>query len=196
MRYALADRGVTVVSTLALLRVLLLHLTDDGAAGEGFFLNALALQFGVPFLVAVALAWMNASHSQQRIRHAYQIGAMVLGFVWCTFLVQDYFGGAKLWGGSTSSSELYTYSVVWLLLAISYQAVGLWREQHIIHVGSLVLLLLTVGKVFFVDAAELEGLFRVLSFLGLGLALIAIGFFYNKVVFVRSIRGGSGSELG
>ena len=40
-----------------------------------------------------------------------------------------------------------------------------------------------MGKVFFVDASELEGLYRVLSFLGLGVALIGIGFFYNKVVF-------------
>ena len=39
--------------------------------------------------------------------------------------------------------------------------------------------------IFLVDASELEGLFRVLSFLGLGLALIGIGFFYNKVVFAR-----------
>ena len=50
------------------------------------------------------------------------------------------------------------------------------------------LLLLTVGKVFFIDAAELEGLYRVLSFLGLGVALIGIGFFYNKIVFVKDSK--------
>ena len=110
---------------------------------------------------------------------------MALGFVWASFLVQDYFGGSHLFGGTTSSTELYTYSVVWLLVAVAYQAIGLLRDQKALHVGSLLLLLLTVGKVFFVDASELEGLFRVLSFLGLGCVLIGIGFFYNKVIFGR-----------
>lgn len=59
---------------------------------------------------------------------------------------------------------------------------------------SLILLLVTIGKVFLVDASELEGLFRVLSFLGLGLALIGIGFFYNKVVFARREREGSETD--
>jgi uncharacterized membrane protein len=71
------------------------------------------------------------------------------------------------------------------ILAVSYQSIGLWRNQSTIHFGSLILLLITIGKVFLVDASELEGLFRVLSFLGLGLALIGLGFFYNKVVFAR-----------
>ena len=71
---------------------------------------------------------------------------------------------------------------------MTYQAIGLWRQQSVIHVGSLVLLLITIGKVFLVDAAELEGLLRVLSFLGLGLALIGIGFFYNKVVFAPQLE--------
>ena len=98
---------------------------------------------------------------------------------------QDAFGGSYLFEWRASKSGVYTYSVVWLLLAVGYQAIGLWRNQRVIHAGSLVLLLLTVGKVFLIDASELAGIFRVFSFLGLGVALIGIGFFYNKVVFAR-----------
>lgn len=174
-----------LLAGLAGVRIALLHLGDSGAAGESFFFNALLLQFGVPFAVAFALAWLCAEDGAARLRKLYQLAAMLLGFVWSTFLVQDYFGGNRLLGGSTSSTELYTYSAVWLLLAVAYQAIGLWRNQKAIHVGSLVLLLVTIGKVFLVDASELEGLFRVLSFLGLGVALIGIGFFYNKIVFAR-----------
>ncbi len=166
-------------------RIVLLHLAGSGAEGESFFLNALLLQFGVPFAVFVGLAWLSASDPVPHVRRVYQVAAMLLGFVWSTFLVRDFYGSSALLGGHTSGTELYTYSVVWLLLAICYQAIGLLRDQPVIHVGSLVLLLVTVGKVFLVDASELEGLFRVLSFLGLGVALIGIGFFYNKVVFGR-----------
>lgn len=174
-----------ILASLVGLRVLVLHFFDSGAEGASFFLNALLLQFGVPLITACILAWQSGEGGFERSRRAYQLAAMLLGFIWATFLVQDYFGGSKFFGGYNSSTEIYTYSVVWLLLAISYQAIGLWRNQATIHIGSLVLLLITVGKVFLVDASELEGLFRVLSFLGLGVALIGIGFFYNKVVFAR-----------
>ena len=177
--------GGGVLTALVCLRVVILHLNDAGAAGESFFMNALLWQFGVPFIVTSVLAWLTADSGRESLRRAYQVMAMGLGFVWATFLVQDYFGGSHLFGGTSSSTELYTYSVVWLLLAVVYQAIGLLRDQKALHVGSLLLLLLTVAKVFFVDASELEGLYRVLSFLGLGCVLIGIGFFYNKVVFGR-----------
>jgi uncharacterized membrane protein len=174
-----------VAAGLVGLRVVILHLGDSGAAGPGFFWNALQLQFGLPFLAACVLAWECDEHDCKQERRVCQLAAMCLGFIFATFLVQDYFGGSRILDQNNSSSEIYTYSVVWLLLAMVYQAIGLWRQQSAIHVGSLVLLLITVGKVFLVDASELEGFFRVLSFLGLGLALIVIGFFYNKVVFAR-----------
>ena len=177
--------GSGVLAALVCVRVLILHLFDSGAAGERFFFNALLWQFGLPFMVLSALAWLTAETGRKGLRRAYQVAAMSLGFVWASFLVQDFFGGSFLLGGTSSSTELYTYSVVWLLVAVAYQAIGLLRDQKALHVGSLLLLLLTVGKVFFVDASELEGLYRVLSFLGLGSALIGIGFFYNKVVFGR-----------
>lgn len=185
LRYRRSLGGSYLLMALVLIRILVLHLGGTGAEGEGFFFNALFLQFGVPFVGACAIAWMCGQADQEGARRMYQMLAMCLGFVWCSFLVQDYFGARDLIPRDPTSAQVYTYSVVWLLLAVVYQSVGLWRHQRIIHGGSLVLLLLTVGKVFLVDASELEGIFRVFSFLGLGVALIGIGFFYNKVVFAR-----------
>ncbi|MFQ3242115.1 MAG: putative membrane protein [Lentimonas sp.] len=164
-------------------RIVVMHLFDRGAQGDGFVWNALFWQFGVPFAAVFAMAWIARVRELVGSAKAYQIGAMLLGFVWATFLVQDYSGSSRLFGGVSTSTEMYTYSAVWLLLAVVYQAMGLWRGIKTLHIGSLILLLLTVGKVFIVDASELEGLYRVLSFLGLGVALIGIGFFYNQVVF-------------
>ncbi len=174
-----------VLATLSVTRIVLLHLEDTGASGPNFFFNALFLQFGLPFICVGVLAWIETMDAHRKMSQAYQLVAMLLGFVWSTFLVKDFFGGSGLFERNPSSAELYAYSVTWLLLAIVYQTIGLLRNQKCIHVGSLVLLLVTVGKVFLIDAADLEGLYRVLSFLGLGLALIGIGFFYNKVIFGR-----------
>ena len=49
--------------------------------------------------------------------------------------------------------------------------------------ASLAVLLLAIGKVFLFDTAALDGLFRVASFLGLGLTLMALGFVYQRFVF-------------
>jgi uncharacterized membrane protein len=45
--------------------------------------------------------------------------------------------------------------------------------------------LITVSKVFLVDASDLTGLYRVASFLGLGLSLIGIGYLYQRLLFRR-----------
>ena len=181
-----AVKGSQALAIMAGARILLLHMLGSGAAGPSFFWNALFLQFGVPLLAAVGLALLSSREDSMRLwRSFYQIAAMVLGFLWCTFLVEDYFGGRMLFPNAMGSTQLYTYSVVWLLLAIAYQAIGLWRKQKTLHFGSLLLLLLAVSKAFLVDASELVGIFRVLSFLGLGITLMGIGFFYNKVVFTR-----------
>lgn len=172
-----------LLSGLSGFRIVIMHLLGSGAQGDVFFWNALFWQFGVPFVSAFAMAWICRVRKLVGSAKVFQIASMLLGFVWATILVQDYSGSSRLFASVGSSTEMYTYSVVWLLLAVAYQAMGLWRGIKTLHIGSLILLLLTVGKVFLVDASELEGLYRVLSFLGLGLALIGIGFFYNKVVF-------------
>ena len=173
----------------AIFRVLTLHLFGKGAEGESFFFNALFWQFGVPFMSLSAMAWISRTRETMKNTKFYQIVAMFLGFIWVSFLVQDFSGSSSLLSSVETNTELYSYSLAWLLLALVYQTIGLWREVKTLHIGSLVLLLLTVGKVFFVDASELEGLYRVLSFLGLGITLIGIGFFYNKVVFGRRKNG-------
>jgi len=49
--------------------------------------------------------------------------------------------------------------------------------------GALAILILTVRKVFLSDMAALGGLYRVASFLGLGLFLVGIGYIYQRYVF-------------
>jgi uncharacterized membrane protein len=51
--------------------------------------------------------------------------------------------------------------------------------------ASLALVLLTVAKVFLFDMAALGGLYRALSFIGLGLCLLGIVWLYARFVFPR-----------
>ena len=45
---------------------------------------------------------------------------------------------------------------------------------------------LTVAKVFLFDMADLAGIWRALSFIGLGLVLVGIGYLYQRVLFPRT----------
>ena len=73
-------------------------------------------------------------------------------------------------------------SAAWLLIAIGLMLVGTRIADKGLRLAGLLLLTVTIIKVFLIDAAALEGALRILSFLGLGGALIAIGRFYPRVL--------------
>jgi uncharacterized membrane protein len=44
-------------------------------------------------------------------------------------------------------------------------------------------IMLTIAKVFLVDMSDLTGIWRALSFIGLGLVLVGIGYLYQHLLF-------------
>jgi uncharacterized membrane protein len=69
-------------------------------------------------------------------------------------------------------------------------AVGILRDSPFWRGFSLAVLGAAALKVFLYDTSDLGGLWRVASFLGLGLSLIGIGQLYRR--FVLSRRGAVG----
>ena len=53
------------------------------------------------------------------------------------------------------------------------------------RLASAAVVFLTIGKVFLLDMAELGGVWRALSFIGLGLVLVGIGWLYQRLLFPR-----------
>jgi uncharacterized membrane protein len=97
-------------------------------------------------------------------------------------MVRQGFHGAILSGPGLSAGESYGYSLAGLLLSIALLLAGIRLPDKALRVAGLGLLTATIFKVFLVDAAALEGLLRILSFLGLGVALIGIGKLYAAVL--------------
>jgi len=83
----------------------------------------------------------------------------------------------------SSNAEIYCYSFVWLLLGIALLFSGLIKRDKMIRYASLIVMVLVVSKVFLYDVSELEGLYRVFSFFGLGLILISLSYIYSRFVF-------------
>jgi uncharacterized membrane protein len=90
--------------------------------------------------------------------------------------------GAGLATPAMSNAETYGYSIAFLGLSLLWLWRGISGGSRWLRIAGLGLLTIVTLKVFLIDAAALEGLLRVLSFMGLGGALIGIGWVYTKVL--------------
>jgi uncharacterized membrane protein len=75
-----------------------------------------------------------------------------------------------------------TRSCAWGIFALVLLVAGLWRGNRGVRIVSLGFLLLTVAKVFLYDLGQLTGLYRIMSFLALGLSLIVVSLLYQRFV--------------
>jgi uncharacterized membrane protein len=83
--------------------------------------------------------------------------------------------------GPITRGENWLYSAALLALSIAWLWRGISGGRDHLRLAGLALLTLTTIKVFLVDASALGGVLRILSFLGLGLALIGIGWAYGRM---------------
>jgi uncharacterized membrane protein len=154
--------------------------------GEWPILDYLLLAYLAPAGFALAFAFLFKKRSWQRLALAAGIAALVLLFVYVSVEVRHWFQGATLQWAFVSDAESYAVSAAWLVLALALLAAGILSRSHELRYASLAVLLLAVAKVFLFDAADLEGLYRVAAFLGLGFSLVGIGYVYQRFVFAET----------
>lgn len=147
------------------------------------FFNLLFLAYLLPGIAYGALAWFAVTRRPQHYVVALALTGASLLFAYVSLSVRRVYHGESIadWKGFLQP-ELYTYSAVWLVLGIALLFAGYRFRSKALRIASAVLVLLTVVKVFLIDMAHLEGLLRVVSFIGLGVALIGIGRFYQKIL--------------
>ena len=89
--------------------------------------------------------------------------------------------------------ETYSYSALWLALGVALLTAGLLLRSQVLRLASAALVVVAVAKVFLLDMAELEGVLRALSFIGLGAVLIGIGLFYQRMLTRAARRDAAAS---
>ena len=72
-------------------------------------------------------------------------------------------------------------SAFWGVTGLAMIVYGLVRAQRAARMAGLALLGLAVAKVFIFDLSQLDSIYRVLSFLALGLLLLAGAFAYQRL---------------
>ena len=152
----------------------------------GRFVNALLIAYALPAILALVLARVSENVRPYWYTLAAKVAAIALAFGYVTLQTRRLFHDAQI--GillRTSQGEWYAYSAVWLGLGAVLLAWGLVRGSKEARIGSAIFVSASVLKVFLFDLAGLEGALRALSFIGLGVALIAIGLVYQKLVFAH-----------
>ena len=74
----------------------------------------------------------------------------------------------------------FTYSALFMAYGTMLMIVGFWRRSAFVRWQALFLIAATVIKVFVYDVSELDRVYRILSFIVLGILLLAISFAYQR----------------
>ncbi len=152
----------------------------------GAFINLILLGYGIPAFLAGVLAVVTYGTRPYWYSVTAAAASLALALAYLSLEICRLYHGPVLTEGVTSDAEQYTYSAVWLLFGVALLGGGLSLRSLPLRIASAAVLVLTVFKVFLVDMSNLTGIYRALSFLGLGAVLIGIGWLYQRLLFPRA----------
>jgi len=111
--------------------------------------------------------------------------ALVLALAYVTFEIRRMYHGPAISVGPTTGAEQYTYSIAYLAFGVVLLGIGILFNSQRARLASAVVIGLTILKAFLIDMSTLTGVYRALSFMCLGLVLVAIGWLYQRILFRR-----------
>lgn len=149
----------------------------EGQLGEQALFNALVPAYLLP--AGLALVALAGGRVPRLLMGGFALAAT---FMWVSVEVRQAFhpGATAIWESDVEDAELWALSAAWLVLALALLGAGVGMRERALRLAGLGMVVLVVAKVFLVDMSGLDGLWRVLSFLGLGLGLVGLGTFYRR----------------
>ena len=97
-----------------------------------------------------------------------------------SFEIDRYFASGRGQWADTFQAQQTAYSVWWAVYAAGLMALGFARSSRVPRYLAMALFAVTLGKVFLVDMAKVETVYRILSFLCLGSLLVAASWLYHR----------------
>ena len=184
------DVGALVVAALTLMAIVLgLAVSKNplltGEPVGGSFVNLILLGYGLPAVLAAALALQTRGVRPRFYSATAAVTAVALALAYLSLEARTLYHGEVLSVGPTSNAEQYTYSAVWLAFGVVLLAVGVLLRSQPVRFASAAVVILTVLKVFLVDMLDLTGIYQGHSYIGLGVVQLGIGWLYQRLLFPR-----------
>jgi uncharacterized membrane protein len=163
---------------------------------DGAFINTLLLGYAIPAVLALLLSYAVAGRRSASYGNTIAAGALVLALSYVTLEIRRLYHGPQLTSGLTGGAEQYTYSIAWLAFGVVLLGIGILFNSQRARLASAVVIALTIVKAFLIDMSTLTGVYRALSFMCLGLVLVAIGWLYQRILFRRQATPPGGAAAG
>ncbi|MDB5539269.1 MAG: putative integral rane protein [Devosia sp.] len=147
--------------------------------------NVALTAMGLPTALLLAIAYLARQAGSPQLARGLAAFGGLTGLLTLLVLIRQSIHGTTLNGEGLvpGQIELYSYSGSMLVYGFALLWGGVVFSSVALRGASLLVVLATIAKVFLYDVSGLEGLWRVGSFLGLGVALLAVSWFYGRYVF-------------
>jgi uncharacterized membrane protein len=156
-----------------------------GTPVGGRFVNLILLGYGLPALLTAILALVSRGHRPREYSAVAAVTSVALALMYLSLEVRTLYHGEVLNDGPVTDAEQYTYSAVWLVFGVTLLVVGMLLRSQVVRLASAAVVILTVFKVFLIDMSDLTGIYQSLSFIGLGIVLLGVGWLYQRLLFPR-----------
>jgi uncharacterized membrane protein len=174
---------ISVFGLLILENPWLLSSVDVG----GLVFNLLLLGYALPAVLMLLLSYAVAGHRPVAYANTIAGAALVFALTYLTLEIRRFYHGPVLLYGATTGAEQYTYSIGWLGFGVVLLGVGILVNSERARLASAAVIALTILKAFVIDMSTLTGVYRALSFMCLGIVLVAIGWLYQRILFRRQV---------
>ncbi|MBD9482882.1 DUF2339 domain-containing protein [Pseudomonas sp. PDM14] len=166
----------------------LANIASDGRADPLPYLPLLnPLELGLLFALAGIYSWLRSGPQQLGVTPviAARTAQLVAGISLFALLTATVFRAAHHWGGVPYALDPLLasmlvqagLSIVWTLIALPLMIVGHLRARRELWLIGAALIAVVVAKLFFVELGNRGGLERIISFIGVGVLLLVVGYF-------------------
>ncbi len=190
LKSALLNAFAIASLTLGVLRLLLW----DNFTPATLLFNERMTVYVMAIAVLGYAAYENANQEDEARRKIAAVAIVALNIVALRGLsleVADYYSRQMAVGNYLSPRTLlqrrsvliardFTYSALWMAYGALLMIIGFWRTSAFVRWQALVLIALTIVKVFVYDTSQLDHVYRILSFIALGVLLLVISFAYQR----------------
>lgn len=173
--------GLIATLLYALLFTVVNPLVSGGELIVGpLVVDSLLVAFGFPAVLFAILAW-RLRNLEKPLRYAFGTFAAAFSAYYVAMEIRRVWQGDNLHVPGVMAGELYSNTVAILLVSIVVLLVAFNRRSTFFRRVAIFGIGLTIAKVFLIDMSGLDGLYRVASFLGLGLSMAGLAWLYRQM---------------
>jgi uncharacterized membrane protein len=176
-------------------------------------INLRIATYAIAIAVLGAVAWFGAKRGDdtaQAISAVALVALNILALIALSREITDYYSRQMLsfslpryqWKSayenyrSVEIARDFSYSALWMGYGAMLMIVGFVRRSAFVRWLALILIAVTIVKVFVYDVSQLERGYRIVSFIVLGVLLLAISFVYQRDWLQLSSKNKTGSNTG